>query len=173
MARAQDGDNGAYRRLLHGITPYLRGLAAARLGDPAGAEDAVQDILLAIHRLRHTYDPGRPFGPWLVTIAKRKIIDRYRREARYRSLATALKAAHETIAADHANSHEAVMDRHILQRAVDELPAGQREAIRLLKLEMLSLKEASAVSGLSISALKVATHRALKTLKRMFQDGLD
>ena len=168
MARAQDGDRAAYRRLLTEITPYLRGLAARRLIGPTGIEDAVQDVLLTIHEVRHTYDPARPFGPWLATIAKRRIIDRFRQEARRRTRETPLKPAHETFAVDPSNRSEESADRYALRRAVDGLVAGQRLAIRLLKLQEMSLKEASMVSGMSISALKVATHRAVKNLRRNF-----
>jgi DNA-directed RNA polymerase specialized sigma24 family protein len=79
MAHAQDGDRSAYQRLLREITPYLRSLAARRHRDPSDVEDAVQDILLTVHAIRHTFDPTRPFGPWLVTIANRRFIDRLRR----------------------------------------------------------------------------------------------
>lgn len=170
MARSQEGDREAYTRLLTEITPYLRSLATRRLLNMANVEDAVQDTLLTIHALRHTYDPRRPFGPWLVTIAKRRIIDRFRREARNRSRETTLKPVHETFIADQTNSHEESADRHTLRKAIDRLPPGQRDAILLLKLEEMSLKEASAASGMSVSALKVATHRALKTLRKMFAD---
>ena len=54
----------------------------------------------------------------------------------------------------------------VLQRAIQSLPSGQRQAIQLLKLQELSLKEASAVSGQSVGALKVATHRAMTALRR-------
>src|SRR5260370_12915249 len=82
MAHAQDGDKAAYQRLLQEITPYLRSLAARRHRDPSDIEDAVQDILLTVHSIRQTYDPTRPFGPWLVTIANRRFIDRLRRHGR-------------------------------------------------------------------------------------------
>ena len=85
MARAQNGDRLAYRTLLEEMTPYLRMLAARCFREPSDAEDAVQDVLLTIHAVRHTYDPGRPFGPWLVAIAHRRIIDRLRRQIRVRS----------------------------------------------------------------------------------------
>jgi RNA polymerase sigma factor (sigma-70 family) len=167
MARAQEGDGEAYARLLREITPYLRSFAARRLINRANVEDAVQDVLLTIHALRHTYDPNRPFGPWLVTIARRRIIDRFRQEARKKARETALTPAHETSAADPTNRGEESADRYALWQAVDSLPPGQREAIRLLKLEEMSLKEASVVSGMSIGALKVTTHRALKTLRKI------
>ena len=170
MALAQDGDGEAYARLLREITPSLRRLAARRLINRANVEDAVQEVLLTIHALRHTYDPARPFGPWLVTIARRRIIDRFRQEARKKARETALTPAHETSAAAPTNQGEEGADRHALRQAVDSLPPGQREAIRLLKLEEMSLKEASVASGMSISALKVATHRALKKLRKILAD---
>jgi len=167
MARAQDGDSGAYRRLLEEVTPYIRSLAASRHRDPSDVEDAVQDILLTIHVIRQTYDPTRPFRPWLVTIANRRLVDRLRRQGRLRSRETALTSDHETFQAGQANLHQEVSYRHELRAALDNLPPGQREAIRLLKLKEMSLKEAATATGLSVTALKGATHRALKNLRKM------
>ena len=78
---------------------------------------------------------------------------------------------HETFSADQANSYDKALDRRDLQEAVAKLPAGQREAIRLLKLEEKSLKEAAAISGMSIASLKVATYRALKRLRKTIAKG--
>ena len=167
MARAQDGDRAAYRRLLEDIARYLRALAARRFQNRSDVEDVVQDILLTVHAMRHTYDPARPFGPWLVAIANRRMIDRLRRQGRRASRETALESEHETFAASEANLPETGSDRHALRRAIETLPPGQRQAIRLLKLQEMSLKEAAAASGMSIAALKVATHRALKSLRKM------
>ncbi|UTD30081.1 RNA polymerase subunit sigma [Bradyrhizobium sp. WD16] len=169
MARAQDGDTAAYRRLLEEVTPYLRSLAARRHRDPNDIEDAVQDILLTIHSIRQTYDPSRPFGPWLVAIANRRLVDRLRRQGRTSARETELTADHEAIAGLSANLEEGA-DRHELERAVDNLPPVQRQAVRLLKLEEMSLKEAAAASGLSVASLKTNTHRALKNLRKMLND---
>src|SRR6516225_4780135 len=171
MARAQDGDRAAYRRLLGEIAPYLRALAARRHRDPSDAEDAVQDILLTLHAIRHTYDPTRPFGPWLATIANHRLIDRLRRQGRLRSRETALMPEHETFSAGQPNLCEKSLDRRELREAVEKLPAGQRQAVRLLKLEERSLKEAAAISGMSIRSLKVAAHRALKSLRKILAKG--
>ena len=167
MARAQDGDSGAYRRLLEEVTRYLRSLAASRHRDPSDAEDAVQDILLTIHAVRQTYDPARPFRPWLATIANRRLVDRLRRQGRLRSRETALTSDHETFPACQANLDEEVSYRRELKAALDTLPPAQRQAIRLLKLKEMSLKDAAAATGLSVTALKGATHRALKNLRKM------
>lgn len=169
MAHAQDGDRSAYQRLLREITPYLRSLAARRHRDPSDIEDAVQDILLTVHAIRHTFDPTRPFGPWLVTIANRRFIDRLRRQGRRRGRETPLMPEHETFSEPQANLEERP-DRHELEKAINELPAMQRKAVQLLKLKEMSLKEASTASGMSIASLKVNVHRAVKSLRKMLGD---
>ncbi|MDF2114027.1 sigma-70 family RNA polymerase sigma factor [Roseiarcaceae bacterium H3SJ34-1] len=169
MAHAQDGDRSAYQRLLWEITPYLRSLATRRHRDPSDVEDAVQDILLTVHAIRHTFDPTRPFGPWLVTIANRRFIDRLRRQGRRRDRETPLTSEHETFSEPQANLEER-LDRHELEKALDELPPMQRKAVQLLKLKEMSLKEASMASGMSIASLKVNVHRAVKSLRKILGD---
>jgi RNA polymerase sigma-70 factor (ECF subfamily) len=173
MAHAQAGNRDAYRRLLEEITPYLRSLAARRQRDPRDIEDAVQDILLTVHAIRHTYDPTRPFGPWLVAIANRRIVDRLRHQGRARSRETVLNEEHETFSDPRANLHDEDSDKRILRQAVSRLPQGQRQAIELLKLREMSLKDAAAASGMSIASLKVATHRALLNLRKMLAHRKD
>lgn len=173
MARAQDGDRRAYRALLENVTPYLRTLAARCFKEPSDTEDAVQDVLLTVHAVRHTYDPGRPFGPWLVAIANRRIIDRLRRHTRARSREIELSAEHETFLPDAANFQfeDTSADQATLHAAIAALPPDQREAVSLLKLKELSLKEAALASGRSVSALKVATHRAIKSLRKRLRQS--
>src|SRR5215470_16398758 len=173
MARAQNGDRRAYRTLLQDMTPYLRTLAARCFREPSDAEDAVQDVLLTIHAVRHTYDPGRPFGPWLVAIANRRIIDRLRRHIRARSREIELSSEHETFSPDAANLHfdDASADSAALHAAIATLAPDQRLAINLLKLKEMSLKEAALASGRSVSALKVATHRAIKSLRKRLRQS--
>jgi len=166
MARAQGGDGEAYRRLLVAIAPYLRSLALRHHRDPSDVEDTVQDVLLTVHAIRHTYDPTRPFGPWLLAIAKRRIIDQLRRQGRTRAREVALDLE-ETFSAPEANLGEADWNQRALGDAIGRLPPGQREAVRLLKLQEMSLRQAAAASGLSVAALKVAMHRAMKNLRKI------
>ncbi len=168
MASAQAGDRRAYRRLLEAIAPYLRSLALRRLNDRSDAEDVVQEILLTVHSIRHTYDPKRPFGPWLVAIANRRIVDRIRKRDRQSRRESPLPQDDETFEHPAANLSGAALDSHTVRQAVDRLAPAQREAVRLLKLEEMSLKEASAASGMSIAALKVACHRGLRALRKRF-----
>src|ERR1700704_2415063 len=172
MARAQEGDVAAYRHLLAAIEPYLRALAARYHRAPQDVEDSVQDILLTVHTIRHTYDPTRPFKPWLVAIGRRRIIDRLRGQTRIRARETFLTPEHETFAAPEANLYEAEPDARALREAVAQLPDAQRLAVTMLKMEEKSLKAVSAATGMSIVALKVSTHRAVKNLRKLL-DGKD
>jgi RNA polymerase sigma-70 factor (ECF subfamily) len=174
MVQAQAGDSSSYRRLLLEVTPYLRTLGRRFHRDPRDVEDSLQDVLLTVHTIRHTYDPGRPFKPWLVAIARRRIADRLR--SQWRSCARESQineSEYETFADERANSSEQGPDEHGLQAAIDQLPAAQRQAVRMLKMEEMSLQEAAAASGQSVSALKVATHRAIKSLRRLLQADQD
>ena len=167
MAHAQAGEQDAYQRLLEEITPYVRSMAVKCHRDPSDIEDSVQDVLLTVHAIRHTYDPTRPFGPWLVTIANRRITDRLRRQGRSTARETPLTDVHETFAASEANYHESMSAARALREAIERLPQGQRDAIKLLKLQEMSLKQAATASGMSVAALKVATHRAINNLRKI------
>jgi RNA polymerase sigma-70 factor (ECF subfamily) len=169
MTRAQDGDREAYRTLLTEIEPYVRSIAIKYLGSSSDLEDAVQDVLMTVHSIRQTYDPKRPFGPWLVAIAHRRVIDQLRRQKRKQSRETELSTEHETFAAPPAKILAERSAEIALVGAIDKLPPDQRDAIRMMKLEEMSLKEASQASGRSISALKVATHRAIRNLRKLLK----
>src|SRR5438874_2156953 len=121
MARAQSGDREAYRRLLIDIAPYLSSLARRHHRDPGDVQDTVQDVLLTVHAIRHTYDPNRPFGPWLVAIAKRRIIDRLRCQGRTRTREVALDFEDVTFSTSGANLDEAGWNKRVLDDAIESL----------------------------------------------------
>ena len=165
MARAQEGDQQAYRDLLRQIAPYIRSLARRAGLAPDDCGDAVQDVLLTLHAVRHTYDPSRPFAPWLVGISRHRLTDHMRSRVRRQAREVELTTEHEaTIAAVTANL-ETRDEARRLRAAVTRLPAVQRQAIELLKLKELSLAEAAASSGRTEGALKVSVHRAIKSLR--------
>jgi RNA polymerase sigma-70 factor (ECF subfamily) len=133
----------------------------------ADIEDLVQDVLLSLHAVRATYDPSRPFVPWLLAIVRNRLADGARRYARTSGREIRIDESDVTLVEHEANTEsEQLAEADTLHAAVRALPEGQREAIELLKLRELSLKEAAALSGTSVGALKVATHRALATLRR-------
>lgn len=168
MAAAQAGDRRAYEDLLRECLPLLRQICRARLRDATEAEDAVQDTLLTIHRARASYDASRPFRPWLVAITERRALDRIRARGRRSGREAALDLAADLPAP--TGSADAALDADRaaakLRDAVQDLPQSQRTALGLTKLQDMSLQEASVRSGMSVGAIKVATHRAMQTLRR-------
>lgn len=80
MAAAQAGDSAAYRQLLGDILPFVRAIIVRQIGRTD--EDAAQDALLSLHLVRHTYDPARPFKPWLAAIVRHRLLDGLRRQTR-------------------------------------------------------------------------------------------
>lgn len=171
MARAQDGDQDAYRALLEAVVPYIRAMASRALRERADVEDAVQDVLITLHKIRHTYDPSRPFRPWLAGIARHRLLDRLRAKGRRAVWEVAWEPVHETFAADAANTEDRAWDGPALRAAMAALPTGQRQAIELTKLREMSLREASAASGMTEGALKVAVHRGLARLRTLMGGG--
>lgn len=165
MARAQSGDQDAYRRLLNEILPLLRALVARHHRNPSDGEEVVQETLLSVHVVRRTYDPTRPFLPWLLTLARRRVVDWLRQRGRAAAREVPLTPEHETFACHPVNRDDGDWSPRALQDAIAQLPEAERRAITMLKLGEMSLIEAAAASGTSISALKVATHRATRRLR--------
>ncbi|MPZ55239.1 MAG: sigma-70 family RNA polymerase sigma factor [Rhizobiales bacterium] len=170
MRRAQEGQSAAYAELLREVAPLLRSEIRRRLRflPPQDVEDLVQDVLLSLHVVRSTYDPARPFLPWLMAIAHNRVVDGIRRQVRRNANEVAVDEPPETFATDATNRFdESYGDPEALRQAMQRLPQGQRTAIELVKLREMSLKEAAAVSGMSVPALKVAVHRGIGALRKV------
>ena len=166
MRSVQAGDQAAYAELLRLSLPIITRVVRAQRYSGLETDDIVQDALLSLHSVRHTYDPGRPYTPWLASIVRHRLIDAYRRRSRITRNESTGPEIPETFSAEQANwDVDGTGDPELLRRAIEDLPTGQRNAVELLKLKQLTLKEASAASGMSITALKVAVHRGLKALR--------
>jgi RNA polymerase sigma factor (sigma-70 family) len=176
MREAQKGDGDAYRALLTAVTPRIRRVVRARRGflGVADTEDLVQDVLLSVHAVLATYDPSRPFMPWLLAIVRNRLADAARRYGRQHKHETHVDDLQVTFGEFSTNTTDGgIGDLKALEQAIRALPAGQRQAIELLKLQEMSLKEASAATGTSVAALKVATHRAIVSLRRILGGSSD
>lgn len=171
MVATQGGDAAACRELLRACVPVIASIVRASLPD-AAVDDAVQDALLTVHRVRHTYDPARPFLPWLRAIARRRAIDALRRQGRRRETHAPERYESFPDPGDAADTLlEARDQRRRLVAAVSALPAAQREAVQRLAFDGHSLDDAARASGRSKGALKVNLHRAIKTLRAAFEAG--
>ncbi len=161
MATAQAGNGTAYRRLLGELREWLMRFYARRLPS-SFVEDAVQDALISIHEKRHTYDPARPFIPWMAAIARYKWIDRLRAMERD----TKEELPDSIPIGDHES---AVTSAAVLDKLLSQLKPAQAQAIRLVKFQGYSVEEASARTGWSVSLIKVNIHRGLAKLASVIQ----
>lgn len=159
LLAAQRGDQDAYRALLEGVQPVLRGYLGRRLRDPDAIEDVCQDVLLTMHRVRHTFEPGRAFEPWFYAIARSRFIDYVRRRQRRRA-----EVLRDEPPEGHDEGPSADWERFL--DVLETLPSSQRQAFSMLKLEGLSVAEAAERAGVSVAALKVRAHRAYGAIRR-------
>jgi len=167
--RAQTGDEAAYRESLTRIAARLRGYLRRRLqGLPDDVEDLVQETLLALHLQRGTYDPAVPVSAWVLAIARHKLVDLWRRRGRREDLHQTLDEVDESELVQPSDSGGAQRD---LGKLLEALPAAQRRAILLTKVEGLSVAEASQRTGASVSAVKVQVHRGLKRLAQIVKEA--
>ncbi len=176
MAAAQAGDREAYQAVLRACVPVAAAAARRQGHAPDTVEDVVQEVLITVHRALATYDPSRPFGPWLHAIAARRAVDAWRRHGRAGGREVHdpdAYLAHADSAPDADALAEAGFQSDALRAAVARLPAGQREAIELIGLGEKSLEEAAAVTGRSKGALKVNFHRAIKALRTLMAGASD
>jgi RNA polymerase sigma-70 factor (ECF subfamily) len=156
LRAAMEGDGRAYARFLGLVTPVLRGIVRARgwaLG-PEGQEDVVQEVLIAIHTKRHTWDQSAALLPWLYAVTRHKVVDAFRRRG---------GSVHLPID-DYADVLEA--------EAVPDALAVRDSAVLLGQLDARSAAIVRAVSldGQSLSGLKPHELRR-RGVARTFQGG--
>jgi RNA polymerase sigma-70 factor (ECF subfamily) len=161
VRRAQGGDRDAYRAFLEEIRPALAALLRRWSADADDLDDLCQEVLLTVHRARHTYDPARPLRPWLFAIARNVAADHARRRLKRLSRELAVETLPEVAAEEAEASHAE------LAEVLSRLPPPQREAFELLKIAGLSVEESARRAGTTTGALKVRASRAYRAIKRM------
>ena len=160
MARTQRGDGAAYEALLGELATVIEAYVRRRFGRPPMLEDLVQECLLALHRARGTYDPRRPFRPWMFTIVHHRVIDVLRRKE---PPMVSLQAA--PVVADDRDPLALLDGARILQG----IGIDQREAIVLVKYAGYTSGEAAASLGITESALKARLRRGLKAITALLK----
>ena len=169
MALALEGDAVAYKTLLLTLSSslrlyYLNNLV--RYGrSPSEAEDLVQEVLLAIHSRKSTYDPKQPLSPWVYGIARYKLVDYLRRRR------TVDEVPLEDIEEVGVNAHTHVENGIDIEGLLAKIPAHMQTAVRLMKLEGVSALEAAARAGSSETAVRVNAHRGVKAMIAKLKGG--
>lgn len=168
MRAAISGDAQAYHRFLSAVTPHLRAMAKRRcdqFGAPASeAEDVVQEVLIAVHLKRGSWDTARPIGPWLSTIVRNKLIDSLRRRGRHVTV-----PIEDVIATLEAEERADNLDRLDVDHMLEKLKDPQRDIVRSISIEGTSVRQTAERLKMSEGAVRVALHRALKSLAALYR----
>lgn len=161
LAAANAGDARAYARFLRAVTQTLRGIVRARGGGlgEAACEDVLQEVLLAIHLKRHTWTPGAPVRPWLYAITRYKVVDAFR--ARGRKIDLPIEDFAEVLPAEAGPDPTEAAD---MDKMIGMLDMRSAQIVRKIGLEGVSVAETGRALEMSDGAVRVALHRALKTL---------
>jgi RNA polymerase sigma-70 factor (ECF subfamily) len=169
MDRYATGDFEAFAVLYDGLAPRLRAMLRRRRCDAALTEDLIQQTFLRIHCARGHYQRGQEVLPWAFAIARRLLIDVWRKNQREgRRLVgepESLPGPEEEVIAGETARRFA--------RTLDEMSPLHREAFDLVKLDGLSLEQTAQVLGTSVTAIKLRIHRAYQSLRGGGQEPSD
>ena len=164
--RCRRGELGAFEELYRAHSGRLFSLAVRMLGNPADAEDQLQEIFLSAHRKLESFRGESALGTWLYRLGMNQILDHVRsRAARTGQLTDGLEDA--SLLADGGGHRLAdrAIDRIDLERALAELPEGCRAAFVLHDVEGLEHKEVSEVLGIAEGTSKSQVHKARLRLR--------
>jgi RNA polymerase sigma-70 factor, ECF subfamily len=162
MLQGFSGDAAAYRMFLDELTTHLRSYLRRRLGGlPDEVEDLLQELLLAVHNKRHTYDPKQPLTAWVRAIARYKLVDLLRRRSRGDVLTDPFDQEDQVFATTANDAAEAQYD---VAKLLQGLPDRQRLPILYVKTEGASVTDTAIRIGMSQSSVKVGIHRGFKAL---------
>jgi RNA polymerase sigma-70 factor (ECF subfamily) len=167
MKLSLGGDQRAYASLLRETARFLRPFLSRRLNTDAEVDDLLQEVLISIHKARHTYDSKRPYKPWVYAIAKFRLQDHLR--AHY---ADHLRHAVELSEVEN-NLQDPVtksdMSYESISGEIEKLPPKQAAILQMMHQEGYTAKEVAKKTGMKESAVKVAAHRAYKILRKVLE----
>ena len=159
-----EGNQADYAQFLTSITPLLKRMVGRRLA-ACEVEDVCQEILISIHKARHTYDGVRPIMPWLASIAKFRISDHLRKHYTQRQDKTVDISELENIL---ANVTEDGDERESIDELLEGMPENHKRILTLMHVEGYTAREVGVQMNMNESAVKVAAHRAIKKIRKKF-----
>ncbi|MEO6236412.1 MAG: sigma-70 family RNA polymerase sigma factor [Vicinamibacterales bacterium] len=171
VERCRRGELGAFEELYRTHSARLFSLAVRMLGNPADAEDQLQEIFLSAHRKLESFRGESALGTWLYRLAMNQILDHVRsRAARTSQLTDGLDDASLLADARSRRLAESTIQRIDLERAVAELPEGCRGAFVLHDIEGLEHREVSDVLGIAEGTSKSQVHKARLRLRALLAE---
>ena len=164
--RCRKGDLGAFEELYRQHAGRLFSVACRMVGNPADAEDLLQEIFLAAHRKLDSFRGDSALGTWLYRLATNLCLDHLRSKAARTSQLTGALDDEPGLA--EAGSHrlaDRALTRMDLERALAQLPDGCRAAFVLHDIEGLEHREVAEVLGIAEGTSKSQVHKARLRLR--------
>ncbi|HML29109.1 MAG TPA: sigma-70 family RNA polymerase sigma factor [Hyphomicrobium sp.] len=166
MRRAVAGDDQAYRELLKRLPGMLRGALSSKLQQyrlsTGDLDDILQETLIAFHAQRHRWDTSLPVMPWVVTIAKNKIVDELRRRRKHYVLPGRL--AEQAVSAG-ATAEESLA-KYDIERLMKALPERNQEIVAGISLNGNSARELAEKLDMLEVTVRVIHYRSLKRMAK-------
>lgn len=169
MRSAMSGDSAAYQSFLTCVSQALRRSVRRGLGgmdlSSADAEDIVQEVILAVHMKRHTWDQTKPIGPWIMAIARNKLIDEIRRKGRRTEV-----PIENFLDVLEAGGQDDAIHAYDAKRLLNALKGKARDIVQAIAIDGSTTREVADRLGMSEVAVRVSLHRSLKSLADTYRE---
>lgn len=163
MKEAQEGNSTSYETLLAEVYMFLESYLNSKVYNKSQIDDVIQEVILAIHNSRHTFDSSKSFMSWLLAIAHYKVSDHLRYQFKQKT-----QELEDSIIDANSDALTALIENQniqLLHQAIDELDKKPRQIIKLLKVEGFKISEVANKLNLSESNVKIIAHRAYQGLE--------
>jgi len=153
-----------FHRLVEQQIPRLRRYARALTSNRERADDLVQDTLMRALAKEHLWQPGTDLRAWLFTIMHNQYVNTVRQGIRGGATVDI-----EEVSATLPATTDPAASRQLreLERALSELPCGQRQVILLVGLEGMSYEETGKILGVPIGTIRSRLSRGRDALRKL------
>lgn len=162
--QVQAGDRSALERLVRRYVRPVQAVVASFLSEQTEIEDVAQDTFVRALRAMDSYDPERPFAPWLYQIARNVARNRIATEAVRRTESLPIRDPVATEPEPDRVAEDAEF-RVRLEQALELLPEQRRTAFRLVDVEGMGAAEAGRIMGISPGTVRSHVHHARRHLR--------
>jgi RNA polymerase sigma-70 factor (ECF subfamily) len=165
------GDNAAVREVMDRFGGLVWSLARRSCFNPADAEDATQEIFLDLWKSADRYDPSKGSETLFVAmIARRRLIDRIRKQGREPRMENVEDLGYELASADESDA-ETYAEATLAAKAVEMLKPAQKKVLELGLLKGLSHSEIADATGMPLGTVKTQMRRGLIRVRELMKVG--
>lgn len=172
IEKAKAGDGAAFGQLYdHYIKPIYR-FIAIKVGTHQEAEDLTHEVFLRAWQKVPTFEAqGFPFGSWLYTIARHRVIDHYRTKKPNVNIdeQVIINESLFAVASSSAEQFDTGLDLSRIKTAMEQLTGEQREVITMRFVDDLTPAEISKILNKREGTIRIIQHRAITKLQKILE----